>query len=182
MLGKVLGIRGKRGHWVAARIQQLIKSKSLAAMKSSKSHSIPAIHRMRILMTVQEQNSWTRSPWCDEPGAHVSAERGNLTACSSLNRVTFILGFLGVYLNDVWPRVSKDPCSQEVWPVSSKHEAFQACQPLHRGARRWGVCIRKTSTGPREVYSLTQKKESVNKQMFMSMTVIALKWFRIQKI
>lgn len=116
---------------MAARIQQLIKSKLLAPTKNSKTRSVLAVQEMRILTTVQEQN---KAPWCDEPGAHEPAERGSLTAYLSLNHATFILGFLGVYLNGVWPRVSKDPCSQEVLPVSSKQEAFRACQALHRGA------------------------------------------------
>lgn len=59
MLGKVLGIGGKRGHWVAKRIQQLIKSKLLAAMKTSKNRSFLAVHEMRTLTTVQEQNEAT---------------------------------------------------------------------------------------------------------------------------
>lgn len=42
------------------------------------------------------------------------------------------------------------------------------CQQVRR-------VYQKESTGPREVYSLTQKKESVNKQMSISMTVTGLK-------
>lgn len=147
---------GKKRYWVSVGIQQLIRSKLLAVMKSKNCNNLTVgwdVDAHNCKKAKRASMKWqTGIPWA-------SWERKSQSSLE-FQLCDLYPGILSVYLNGVWAKVIKESCSQEVLAVSWKHGAFEACQALRRGTRGWGMCIRKKNTGSQDVYILTQKKTS----------------------